>query len=166
MVTLDLQAARRVLVVVTDTVPADVLHAAIRAQVHDSSGCDVLLLAPALNTPARHWLVDEDRARRSAYRRLREILDDLSEAGVEAEGIVGDADPIQAIRDALAVFPADSVLVASRPESHWEWLEGELVARTAELTSRPVTRVVVDDGPAAVAKLPVPAAHDEVRPAA
>jgi hypothetical protein len=161
---LGLHAVQRILVVLTEAVPASTLRAAIHAQVHDA--CDVLLVTPALNTRSGHWLADEDRARRSAARRLREVLDELREAGVEAEGIVGDADPIQAIADALTVFPADRVLVVTRPESHPSWLARELVARTAELTSRPVTRIAVGDRIAPVVLPPVPAAGEDVRPAA
>jgi hypothetical protein len=37
----------------------------------------------------------------------------LAAAGVEAEGLVGDADPLLAMDDALRLFPADEIVVAT-----------------------------------------------------
>lgn len=139
-----LSSPQRVLVVVNERVPSHVLRRAIRSRVRDAPECEVLLVAPALNSRVRHWLSDEDRARWEAYHRLREALDRL-DGEFRVEGIVGDADPIQAIADALAVFPADGVIIATNPHSRANWLERDLVARARELTSRPVERIVVDD---------------------
>jgi nucleotide-binding universal stress UspA family protein len=74
---------------------------------------EVLVVAPALNSRLRHWLSDEDGARRRAGERAAECVDRLERAGAHARGSVGDADPVQAIADALATFPADEIVIAA-----------------------------------------------------
>jgi hypothetical protein len=92
---------KNVLVVALDVVPLDAPNA------------NVLVVAPALNSRLRRWASDEDRARRRAAERLRAYLDQLEKLGVHAEGRVGDADPLLAIADALAMFPADEIVIAA-----------------------------------------------------
>ena len=73
----------------------------------------MLVVCPALNSPLRHWASDEDGARAEAERRLGESLAALASAGVEARGEVGDADPVQAMDDALR--PSAPTRSSSRP---------------------------------------------------
>src|SRR5262249_12265546 len=70
---------------------------------------DVLVVAPALNSRLRHWLSDDGVARGRASDRVASFVAGLERRGVRAEGRVGDADPMQAIADALAIFPADEI---------------------------------------------------------
>jgi hypothetical protein len=84
------------------------------------SNAEVLVVAPALNSPLRHWLSDVDGARRTAEGRALRCVEDLRLAGFEAEGVVGDADPAHAIEDALVLFDADVLVV-----------DGELADRAA-----------------------------------
>jgi nucleotide-binding universal stress UspA family protein len=76
---------------------------------------DVLVVAPAVNSRLRRWLSDDDGARRTAEERLAACVDRLERAGVRASGRVGDADPVQAIADALPTFAADEVVIAAHP---------------------------------------------------
>jgi hypothetical protein len=76
---------------------------------------DVLVLAPALNTPVAHWLSDTDRARFEAQRRLALSLGTLAAAGIDARGQVGDTDTVQAVEDALASFPAHELVLVTEP---------------------------------------------------
>jgi nucleotide-binding universal stress UspA family protein len=82
----------------------------------DVSDADVFVVAPALNSRLRHWLSDDDGARRTAAERLAACLDRLERVGVHAKGKVGDADPLQAIADALPTFAADEIVIAAHPE--------------------------------------------------
>ena len=86
-----------------------VLDAATPAEVSDA---EVLVVAPALNSWLRHWLSDEDAARRRAEERVVAWLDRLERSGVHAQGRVGDPDPLQAIADALTTFPANEIVIA------------------------------------------------------
>jgi hypothetical protein len=76
----------------------------------------VLVVAPAVNSRLRRWLSDDDGARRIAEERLEAYLERLGCAGVHSSGRVGDADPVQAIADALSVFAADEVVIAAHHE--------------------------------------------------
>jgi hypothetical protein len=71
---------------------------------------EVLLLAPALNSPVAHWLSDLRRARFEAQRRLALSVGSLAAAGIGARGQVGDSDPVQAVEDTLRSFPAREVV--------------------------------------------------------
>ena len=133
---------RRVLVISNETVEADILHDTLVAH---ADATDVVVVAPALNTRLRHWLSDEDPARHSAQRRVDGCLAALTRAGVRVDGWVGDADPLQAIADALVVFDADELLIATHPESRSNWLAHDLVGRACARFSLPVVHLVVED---------------------
>jgi hypothetical protein len=77
---------------------------------------EVVVLAPALNTPVAHWLSDLRRARFDAQRRLALSLATLAAAEVDARGQVGDSDPVQAVEDALRSFPAQEVVFVAEPD--------------------------------------------------
>lgn len=132
----------RILVISNETVEGFVLHEAIVRRIcHDG---EVLVVAPALNSRVRHWLSDEDPARRGAKTRVERCVELLADAGVRAEGRIGDADPLQAIDDALSVFAADAIIVATHPEERSNWLARDLVIRARESFGLPVVHVVVD----------------------
>jgi hypothetical protein len=107
----------------------------------DLEGADVLVVTPALNTRLRHWLSDEDAARRRASERLSSSLEQLRRRGVRAFGMVGDADPLQALTDALRTFPADEIVVVQGPEPP-NHLAHDLVTRAR----RRFTPTVVESG--------------------
>jgi nucleotide-binding universal stress UspA family protein len=100
---------------------------------------DVLVVAPAVNSWLRHWLSDEDAARRRAEELVAGYVDRLERYGLHAEGRVGDADPMQAIADALPTFPADEILVAARSERSIRLADG-LVSRAHDRFGLPVFR--------------------------
>jgi hypothetical protein len=82
----------------------------------DVPEAEVLVVAPALNTPAALAVGQRERARRAAEVRLAACLDRLERTAAHARGSVGDADPVQAIADALATFPADEIVIVGHPE--------------------------------------------------
>lgn len=95
---------RRVLVVTegaTDGLPETIHEGVARTR------AEVLVVGPSC--------VAEDRVRR--------CVEHLRLAGFDAEGMMGDPDPAQAIEDALAVFDADAVVVdpdiAARAPRHF-----------------------------------------------
>lgn len=134
---------RRVLVISNETVTGTVLHQAIRFRAHNVHG-EVLVVAPALDTRLRHWMPDSDGARRDAEQRLARSLDRLRAAGIRARGQIGDSDALQAIADALLVFAADEIVIATHPEDRSQWLAGDLVARARVRFDAPVLHIVVD----------------------
>jgi hypothetical protein len=135
--------ARRILVVANETLGGEALRAEIA---HRMTGdrTEVRVVCPALNTKIKHWISDEDDARRQARERLDSILGQLRAEGVPAEGDIGDDDPVQAMEDALRLFPADEMIVSTHPYGRSNWLERGVVRRARERFELPVTHVVVD----------------------
>jgi|SRR5215210_3520249 len=133
---------RHILVVANETVAGRALRGEIVRRANQ--GDDVLVICPALNSQLRHWTSDEDRARAGARARLDESLTALEAEGVTARGEVGDADPIQAIDDALRTFGADEIVLSTHPPGRSNWLEKEVIARARDRYDVPLTHVVVD----------------------
>jgi len=133
----------RVLVVANETVAGRKLHDAVRRAVVGQPS-QVLVVSPALNSPLRHFVSDEDKARREAQERLNRSLQALAGAGIDARGEVGDADPLQAIEDALRTFGADEIIISTHPEGRSNWLEKGIVSGAEKRFTVPITHVVVD----------------------
>ena len=134
---------RRILVVANETVGGEPLREEIR-QRSEGHEEEVLVVCPALNSPLKHWASDEDDARAAAQQRLDRSLQRLRSLGIEAEGKVGDAEPLQAIEDALRQFGADEIIISTHPEGRSHWLERGIVEGARERFAVPVTHVVVD----------------------
>ena len=141
------------LVVANETVAGRGLHEEVRRATRDQPS-RVLVISPALNSPLRHFVSDEDAARRAAQERLSRSLDALQAAGIEARGEVGDADPLQAIEDALRTFGADEIIISTHPEGRSNWLEKGVVSGAERRFDVPVTHVVVDLEAEAAASAP------------
>src|SRR3954462_6197648 len=133
----------RVLAIANETVAGDALHQVI-ADHACNCPTDVLVVAPALNSRLRHWMSDEDAARNAAEERLARSVERLDADGIPVYGWVGDADPLEAIADALAVFPADQLIIATPPERRSNWLARDVVRRARERFELPTVHVAVD----------------------
>lgn len=104
----------------------------------------VRVVCPALTSPVRHWASDVDGARAQAQQRLDQTLSQLHAAGIEAEGAIGDEDPLRAIEDVLRTFGADEIIISTHSEGHSNWLERDVVTRARERLALPVTHVMID----------------------
>jgi hypothetical protein len=134
---------RRILVVANETLPGRSLRDEIQNRAKPGPA-EVLLVAPALDSSASHWSAEKDATRAEASGRLEEAVAGLVTAGVEARGVVGDADPLRAIDQALRTFAADEVLIATRPHGKSDWLDRDVVASARERFPVPVAHLVVD----------------------
>jgi hypothetical protein len=135
---------RRVLVLANETLGGQALR---REITHRMAGEDteVFVMCPALNvSKIKHWVSDEDEARRQAQDRLDEVLARLQRQGIPVEGDIGDADPIQAMEDALRLFPAQEAIISTHPPGRSNWLERDVIERARERFALPVSHVVVD----------------------
>jgi hypothetical protein len=133
---------RRVILVANETAGGAVLNTRVRQRLR-AGPTEVLVVAPALNSRLRHWTSDEDKARAEAEARLHHCLGLLQGDGVEADGVVGDADPLQAIADALHGFPADELVIATHPPRGSHWLSRGVVERAQLRFGLPVLHVEI-----------------------
>ena len=67
----------------------------------------------------------------------------LQRSGISATGSVGSDKPLESMTDALGVFPATHVLLATPPAEESYWLERDLLAKARALTDLPVTQATV-----------------------
>lgn len=134
---------RRILVVANETLRGKALRAEIAHRAR-GRGSEVRVVCPALNTKIKYWISDEDEARQQAQERLDVVIAELAREGVEAQGDIGDSDPVQAVEDALRLFPADEVIVSTHPHGRSNWLEQDVVGKIRERFPLPITHVVVD----------------------
>jgi hypothetical protein len=134
---------RRILVIANETVAGMRLREEVQAAAREG-GARVHVVSPALNSPVKHWVSDDDQARAKAQERLERSLAELGRLGIAATGEIGDSDPVQAIEDALRTFGADIVIISTHPEGKSNWLERGVVRTARERFAVPITHVVVD----------------------
>ena len=112
----------KVLVVASEPISADRLRTALGAATDDA---EIVVVAPALHLSAlRFWLSDADEAIQRAELVQRETTEGLDDAGLDARGDTGEGDPVEAVEDALATFPAERILIFTRPSSEQRHDEG------------------------------------------
>jgi hypothetical protein len=103
------------------------------------TNANVLVVAPALNSRLHRWLSDEDDARRQAAERVSAWVDRLQLTVARVQGTVGDADPLQAIADALPTFAADEIVIVGQSDRSTRFAD-ELVSRARRRFGLPVGR--------------------------
>lgn len=151
---------RRYLVVANQTLGGPELREEIRKRVAagDSS---FYVLVP--NTPAAHYHVvpaaggfvpmpalatsyggpeTDEEATEEARGRLSRMLADLAGLGVQAEGHLGSAHPLEAIEEALGDRNFDEVIVATLPKRVSRWLGSDIPQQVERRFELPVTTVV------------------------
>jgi hypothetical protein len=137
--------AKKILALVSEAVSADALKSAVGDDAADDA--EVLVVAPALNTKRRFFLADPDPAIDRAEQVQEETVERLSEAGVDAapSATPGEEDPLQALEDALATYPADEIVLFTHPGGDRNWQEDGLVDQAKQrFGSTPVRHVVVE----------------------
>jgi hypothetical protein len=84
-----------------------------------------MVVAPALHRSAlRFWLSDADEAIRRAELVQHETVDGFADAGLDARGDTGEGDPVKAVEDVLVTFPAERIVLFTRPVSDRRYDEG------------------------------------------
>lgn len=73
--------------------------------------------------------------------RLREAVEALRAAGIDAEGEVGVADPFHAVEDAAQHVGVDEVILSTLPHGFSRWLDADLPARIRRRLGVPVSTV-------------------------
>ena len=112
----------KVLVTASEPVSADRLRAALGGATDDA---EIMVVAPALHRSAlRSWLSDADEAIRRAALVQRETGEGLHDAGLDARGDSGEGDPVKAVEDVLVTFPAERIVLFTRPSQEQRYEEG------------------------------------------
>ena len=136
---------RHVLVIANETVAGQSLIDALKRRT-EHGPLRVTVITP-VNQPREGYVVYEDTRRAAAGRRLERTLEALREAGIHASGLVVEADPVAALRDALAQLEPrpDEIVVSTHPRQKSGWLRRNVVERMARAAEGlPLEHVVVD----------------------
>jgi hypothetical protein len=104
----------------------------------------VTVVAP-VNQPRQGYVVYYDTRRASTRRRLDITLQKLRAAGVHADGVVVECDPVSALRDAIEQLQPDEVIVSTHPQAKSGWLRRNAVEQMRRVAGDlPFQHVVVD----------------------
>jgi hypothetical protein len=138
-------APHHILVVANETVVSKTLVELIEERAARGNVL-VTVLAP-VNQPRQGYVVYYDTRRAAARRRLDKTLDLLHRAGVHADGVVVETDPVSALRDAIDQLEPDEVLVSTHPQAKSGWLRRNAVEQMHRVAGElPFQHVVVDLG--------------------
>jgi hypothetical protein len=83
--------------------------------------------------------------REAVRERLEEAIKGMRDAGLDATGVVGDADPMEAVAECFDPARHDEAIVCTLPGRSSKWLQFDFPHRVARFTGVPVTHVVADD---------------------
>jgi hypothetical protein len=130
----------RVLVVANRTAATHALVEAVRERA--SRGPARFTLLVPHTSHGLHRLVDpEDQGMSEAEQTLDMAIPALEEAaGGTVEGIVGDAEPLAAIQDAVNLHGFDEIIISTLPKRFSRWLKLDLPSKASGL-GLPVTTV-------------------------
>src|SRR5215210_7598287 len=132
----------KVLVLANETIGGAKLLEAVRER-HAEGDASFHVVVP--KTPPRHGNVVYDEAvREGAQVRVDLALNFMHDEGIQGTGEVGDPDPLNAAKDAIAAEGINEIIVSTLPAASSGWLRRDLPQRLAEDTGLPVNHVVVD----------------------
>ena len=135
--------ARLIVVVANETVVSPALVELLEQKAADGA-VRVVVVAP-VHQPRQGYVVYYDTRRAAARRRLDKTLDLLRKAGVPATGVVVEADPVAALRDAIAQLEPDEIVVSTHPQQQSGWLRRNAVDQMRRVAGDiPFEHVVVD----------------------
>lgn len=137
--------AKHILVVTTAPVEGEELSARVREHA-GSADAEVKVVAPAADISPLDWLAnDEGEARAEAAGKAVDAGCAVAPAAESVDAEVGDTDPVQAIEDALRIFPADELVLVTHPDEQAGWLEEGSAEEAFARFDLPVTHLVVDE---------------------
>jgi hypothetical protein len=131
---------RKILALVAEPISGDALRSALGDAADDA---EVKVVAPALDSKARFWTSDNDAAIARANEVQQETVERLAEDDVDAVGDTGESDPLLALQDALATFPAEEIVICTHPEGERNWAEEDLLEQAQGRFSVPVRQIEV-----------------------
>src|SRR3954452_4721357 len=133
----------KILVLANETIGGEKLLDAIRERAGKDDDVRFHVVVPQAR-PRFGNVVYEDVVRDSAQVRVDLALEFMHNEGIAGTGEVGDGDPLNAVKDAVAQHGIDEIIVSTLPSESSGWLRRDLPERLREETGLPVDHVVVD----------------------
>ncbi len=135
--------AMRLLVLSADPVDAEAVRAALPGE-EGLEGADVLVVSPALNESAlAFWVSDSDEAIADAESAAAKTVAALADQSGRVRSEVGESEPLVALQDAMATFPADRILVFVRSGDEQRYKEDEVCGKAADQFGVPVQQHIL-----------------------
>jgi GABA permease len=130
-------------------------------QAHLEGAVAVYLVVPVRVSHLHFLTNDEAEEQRDAEQTMLITVGLLQRRGISATGSVGSDKPLESMTDALGVFPATHVLLATPPAKESYWLERDLLEKARALTEFPITQATVASGQPgrSTGRLPAPPAE-------
>jgi hypothetical protein len=132
-----------VLVLANETIGGEKLLDAIRERAKRGDDPSFFVVVPQTR-PRFGNVIYDDAVRDSAQVRIDLALEFMRNEGIRGAGEVGDQDPMNAAKDAIAEHGIDEIIVSTLPAESSGWLRRDLPERLREETGLPVEHVVVD----------------------
>lgn len=127
----------KLLVLAPHAVDATAVRRALPGE--DLAGAEVLVVSPAMQQSGlRFWMSDSDEAIEKAEGAAAETAAALKPEAASVRSTTGESEPLLAIQDALATFPADRIVVFRGDD---EDFESETLAEAESRFGVPVTTV-------------------------
>jgi hypothetical protein len=131
-----------ILVLANETIGGEKLLDAIRER-HAEGDARFHVVVPEIR-PRHGNVIYDDAVRSSAQVRVDLALAFMREEGIEGDGEVGDRDPLNAAKDAIADYRITEIIVSTLPASTSRWMQRDLIEALENDTGLPVKHVVVD----------------------
>ena len=133
----------KLLVLATDPVDAGDVRRALGDDAH-LDRAEVLVVSPAVNeSPVAFWMSDSDEAIANAESTAAQTADALAQEGARTRATAGESEPLLALQDALARYPADRVLVFARGEDGARYREDDVSGEAERRFGVPVTEIAL-----------------------
>jgi hypothetical protein len=132
----------QVLVLANETIGGAKLLDAIRER-HAQGDARFHVVVPQIR-PRHGNVIYDEAVRESAQVRVDLALSFMHQEGIDGRGEVGDRDPLNAAKDAIAEQGIDEIIVSTLPAGASGWMKRDLVETLEGETGLPVNHVVVD----------------------
>jgi len=138
-----------------DSISLDVTHTLVVAnQTLSSPDLADRLLERSKERPHRFTIIapqNDDVPLNKVSRDLASLMATLYREDIDTTGQPMSPDPFESVKDAIAHYRVDDVLISTLPGEQSHWLESDLVGRVREITDKPVAHHEAGSSPQAVA---------------
>lgn len=132
------------LVVAHQTADSDELIGAVKELVDREPDAQFWLVVPA--TPVEHLFIwTEGETQKVAEERARVARSAIGAIGAHVvDAVVGDADPVLAVKDFLLTQAFDAILIATLPPGISRWIRMDVVHRLQREVDLPILHVLAE----------------------